>query len=158
MPPWAYSEEDSRRESLAITSTFPAFASSIAARKPATPAPMTRKSQCMATAILTTSRIRHARMNTRSGRLRRKDPRFLRQHRSPARIHLRLVGQLISQLQKHFVVSEFGREQGAIERGQFRIPRRGLAQYREALAGAQFDQGGNEQAVDRLVTCAPPHQ
>src|SRR5579863_114626 len=54
MPPWAYSEEDSRRESLAITRTVPEAASSIAARKPATPAPITRKSQSIAIAILTT--------------------------------------------------------------------------------------------------------
>ena len=37
-------QEDSRRLSLATTSTVPASASSIAARNPATPAPMTRKS------------------------------------------------------------------------------------------------------------------
>ena len=44
MPPWAYSDADSFNPSLATTSTEPAFANSIAARKPATPAPMTRKS------------------------------------------------------------------------------------------------------------------
>src|SRR6266581_4468117 len=44
MPPWAYSEADSFNPSLATTSTLPALANSIAARRPATPAPMTRKS------------------------------------------------------------------------------------------------------------------
>ena len=44
MPPCAYSDDDSRRLSFAITSTLPAGASSIAARRPATPAPITRKS------------------------------------------------------------------------------------------------------------------
>src|SRR5215472_11868183 len=44
MPPCAYSDEDSRRLSLATTSTWPASASSMAARSPATPAPITRKS------------------------------------------------------------------------------------------------------------------
>src|ERR1035438_6161518 len=52
IPPCAYSEEDSRNESFAMTRTVPAFASSIAARRPATPAPMTRKSQSIAIAIL----------------------------------------------------------------------------------------------------------
>src|SRR5882672_6940571 len=47
MPPCAYSEEDSRRLSLAMTRTVPASASSIAARNPATPAPITRKSGFM---------------------------------------------------------------------------------------------------------------
>src|ERR1019366_1485105 len=44
MPPCAYSDDDSRSVSFAITSTDPADASSIAARRPATPAPITRKS------------------------------------------------------------------------------------------------------------------
>ena len=44
MPPCAYSDDDSRRLSFATTSTWPASASSMAARRPATPAPITRKS------------------------------------------------------------------------------------------------------------------
>lgn len=54
MPPCAYSEEDSRKLSFAITRTRPARASSIAARRPATPAPTTTKSiriRCSETAI-----------------------------------------------------------------------------------------------------------
>src|ERR1700741_3388687 len=48
MPPCAYSEEDSRREFFAMTRTSPASANSMAARIPATPAPITRKSQSIA--------------------------------------------------------------------------------------------------------------
>src|SRR5450755_4987510 len=44
IPPCAYSDEDSRRLSLAITRTRPIEASSIAALRPATPAPTTMKS------------------------------------------------------------------------------------------------------------------
>src|SRR5260370_34794621 len=44
MPPCAYSDEDSLKLSFTTTSTLPASASSISARSPATPAPITRKS------------------------------------------------------------------------------------------------------------------
>ena len=44
MPPWAYCVADSVSSVLARTSTRPAAASSMAARSPAMPAPMTTKS------------------------------------------------------------------------------------------------------------------
>ena len=62
MPPWAYPVLLSSGDAaLVSTSTRPAPASVTAARNPATPLPMTRKSaarQCTATCIATTSRVR----------------------------------------------------------------------------------------------------
>lgn len=83
----------------------------------------------------------------------RKDGGFCSEQLLPAGFDGGFLFDFVGEFEKDFVVAEFGGKEGFVEGGQFRI-RRGLSEDGEALAGAGFNESGDEEAVEDVADFA----
>src|SRR4051812_25369882 len=88
-------------------------------------------------------------MDARSRGLPGEDLRFGGEQLLPARLHYSGFGNFAREGQEDLVVAELGEIEAAIEHGEFGIARFG-GENGEALARADLDEGGDEQAIENL--------
>ncbi len=90
-------------------------------------------------------------------------PRFLRgedgrlgvKPRGPTSIDGLFIGDFVGEFEKDFEVAEFGGEQGKVELGEFWFAfGGGFREDGESFAGAGFNKGGDEEAVEEFVGAA----
>ena len=94
-------------------------------------------------------------MNEGPGFLRGEDGGFGVKPSGPTRFDSFFIGDFVGQFQEDFEVAEFGGEQGEVEPGEFGfVFSGGFGEDGEAFAGAGFDEGGDEEAVEEFVGAA----
>lgn len=75
------------------------------------------------------------------------------EHFPPAGIGLGFAGSFLGEFEEDFIVAEFGGVKGVVEGGEFGVLGSG-GEDGEALAGAEFDHGGDEEAVEGVADFA----
>jgi len=94
-------------------------------------------------------------MNEGAGFLRGEDGGFGVEPSGPSCFDDFFISDFVGQFQENFEVAEFGGEQGEVEPGEFGfVFGGGFGEDGEAFAGAGFDEGGDEEAVEEFVGAA----